>query len=225
MINSLSFPKWKYRKNTDTLPQPPLQVILWITFAKIAKYWRATVVFHFTERKRHKKMVRENSALQIMLRAGLGDSVQNTEKLCLFQVEKEREKSTLIPECYCSIMPSVLQHYRVDMHHWTKFVHLLEKKTLYLNSCGFATRLLRDHVRHPSALSSSRIHLSWCLSQRCEKKGINEPHLPSGSLLLPLQIVGMNLSLCTVLRQSKDMRINLHLDDHIEVFDMVFIVK
>lgn len=46
--------------------------------------------------------------MQIMLRAGLGDSVQNTEKLCIFQDETEIEKDTLILECYCSIMPSVL---------------------------------------------------------------------------------------------------------------------
>lgn len=46
---------------------------------------------------------------------------------------------------------------------------------------------------------------------------MNKPNLPSRSLLLPLQIAGMNLSLCTALGQSKDMRINmLHLDDHIE---------
>lgn len=160
--NSPSFPKWKYRKKTDTLPQPPFQVIL--RTLQRAKYWRATVVFHFTERKRHKKMVQENSILQIMLRAGPGDLVQNTEKLFIFQDEKEIEMDTLIPECYYSVMPSVLWHYGVNMHYWTKFVHRLENKSLYSNSCGFATRPLRDHVRHSSALSNSTIHLSWCLS-------------------------------------------------------------
>lgn len=48
-------------------------------------------------------MVQENSTMQIMLRAGVGDSVQNTEKLCIIQDEKEREKGTLTP--------GVIQHY------------------------------------------------------------------------------------------------------------------
>lgn len=43
-----------------------------------------------------------------MLRAGPGDLVQNTEKLFIFQDEKEIEMDTLIPECYYSVMPSVL---------------------------------------------------------------------------------------------------------------------
>lgn len=67
-------------------------------------------------------------------------------------------------ECYCGIMPSMLRCYRFKMHHWTKFVHFLEKKSLCLNSCGFATRPLRDHVRHSSTLTNSRINFSWCLS-------------------------------------------------------------
>lgn len=50
------------------------------------------MVFHFTERKRHEKIVQENSTLQIMLRAGPGDLVQNTEKLGIFQDEKEIEE-------------------------------------------------------------------------------------------------------------------------------------
>lgn len=57
----------------------------------------------FYRRKIHRMMVQENSTMQIMLRAGVGDSVQNTEKLCIIQDEKEREKGTLTP--------GVIQHY------------------------------------------------------------------------------------------------------------------
>lgn len=47
------------------------------------------MVFHYTESKRHINMVQENTKLQITLRVGLGDSVQNTEKLYIFQDGRE----------------------------------------------------------------------------------------------------------------------------------------